>query len=136
MGLLAFERDRLAAALPIRSHTECASMEQVMPNVTAITNNKPSAGSGARVSRSTGRACVQLPGERTLEARPHDGDGATPISGRLAADLVLGSGLFEQIAADMTRLDREIAAKPAQISFDEALAQFKGPIVSMKGWGL
>lgn len=36
----------------------------------------------------------------------------------------------------MTRLDREIAAKPAQISFDEALAQFKGPIVSMKGWGL
>lgn len=107
-----------------------------MPNVTAITDDKPSAGSGARVSRSTGRGSVQLPGNGTLEARPHDGDGATPLSGRLAADLVLGSGLFEQIAEDIARLDREIAAKPAQISFDEALAQFKGPIVSMKGWGL
>jgi hypothetical protein len=57
-------------------------------------------------------------------------------SPRDAAAVVIATGIFDDIARDMTRLDREIAAKPAQISFDEALAQFKGPIVSMKGWGL
>lgn len=108
-----------------------------MSDVTAITDDKPSAGSGARVSRSTGRACVQLPGDGTLEARPHDGDRPPPISGRLAADRIIGSGIFEAIAADMTRIDREIKASATpRPPFEEVLAKSGATFIAMRGWGL
>ena len=87
----------------------------------------------ARIIRFPGNPRMAK-GAYALDADAHRP--AVPLSAKDAAGAVLASGLLERIAEDIARLDREIAAKPARISFDEALAMFKGPIVAMKGWGL
>lgn len=73
----------------------------------------------------------------------HSGDNpplsakSAPLSAKSAANAVVASGFFEALAADMTRIDREIKARATPTpSFEEILAKCKGPIVAMKGWGL
>lgn len=112
-----------------------------MTDVSAIADDTGSSGPSARVSRRTGRGDHQPVRNPALEAGAHEGNRAEPCSPREAADRVLGSGLFEQIAADMIRIDREIvaSAKPRP-DFWEAFAAYAAktnmPIIAMKGWGL
>ncbi len=60
-----------------------------------------------------------------------------PCSPAVAANRVIASGIFDQIAADMIRLDREIAVRATpRPSFEEVLAKSGAKFVAMKGWGL
>lgn len=60
-----------------------------------------------------------------------------PCSPAVAANRVIASGIIDQIAADMIRLDREIAARATpRPSFEEVLAKSDAKFVAMKGWGL
>lgn len=108
-----------------------------MTNVTAIADDTGSSGPSARVSRRTGRGDHQPVRNTALEARAHEGHRAKPCTAREAADRILVSGLFERIAADMIRIDREITARAApRPSFEEVLAKSNAKFVAMKGWGL
>lgn len=112
-----------------------------MTNVTAIADNTGSSGPSARVSGRTGRGDHQPFRNPALEAGSHEGNRAKPCTAREAADRILVSGLFEQIAADMIRLDREIVAnaKPRP-DFWETFAAYAAktnmPVIAMRGWGL
>ena len=60
-----------------------------------------------------------------------------PCSPAVAANRVIASGIFDQIAADMIRIDREIAARVTpRPSFEDVLAKSDAKFVAMKGWGL
>lgn len=108
-----------------------------MTDATAIADDTGSSGPSARVSGRTGRGDHQPFRNPALEAGSHEGNRAKPCTAREAADRILVSGLFEQIAADMTRIDREIKATATPTpSWDEVMAKCNGPIVAMKGWGL
>jgi hypothetical protein len=63
---------------------------------------------------------------------------AVPLSPAAAAQRAIEGGIFESIAHDMTRIDREITARatPVSSSWDEIMKNHKGPTVAMKGWGL
>lgn len=62
---------------------------------------------------------------------------AAPCSPTVAANRVIASGIFEAIAADMIRIDREIAARATpRPSFEEVLAKSDAKFIAMKGWGL
>lgn len=60
-----------------------------------------------------------------------------PCSPVEAANRVIASGIFDQIAADMTRIDREIKARATpRPCFWDVLAKSNAKFVAMKGWGL
>lgn len=62
---------------------------------------------------------------------------AVPLSPAAAVERVIASGIFERIAAEMTRTDREIKATATPTPpFNEVMAKCKGPIVAMRGWAL
>lgn len=60
-----------------------------------------------------------------------------PCSPAVAANRVVASGIIDQIAADMIRINREIAARATpRPSFEDVLAKSDAKFVAMKGWGL
>lgn len=98
-----------------------------------------------RLARGGSRGSVRLPATEALAAGAHALDcdahrGAVPLNPAAAAQRVIESGIFEQIAADMIRVDREIVAnaKPRP-DFWETFAAYAAktnmPIVAMRGWG-
>lgn len=108
-----------------------------MTDVSEIADHTGSSGPSARVSRRTGRGVLSAVRNPALEAGTHEGNRAEPCTARDAADRILVSGLFERIAADMIRIDREITARAApRPSFEEVLAKSNAKFVAMKGWGL
>lgn len=97
----------------------------------------------SRLARGRAGGSVRLPGTEALARGAHALDAnahrdAVYLSPAAAAQSVIASGIFERIAADMIRIDREIKARatPVPSSWDEIMKNHKGPIVAMKGWGL
>lgn len=86
------------------------------------------------------RGTFQLPDAEGMAVRlaPVVGHTARPtLTAADAANKVIASGFFNQLAADMTRIDREIRDRATPTPpLDEIMAKCKGPIIAMKGWGL
>lgn len=95
-----------------------------------------------RLARSGGRGSVRFPNATPMAAGAHalDADArrnAVRLSPAAAVERVIASGIFERIAAEMTRTDREIKATATPTPpFNEVMAKCKGPIVAMRGWAL
>lgn len=98
-----------------------------------------------RGSTETGRlACLsergtfQLPDAEGMAAGMVTEVGhRTPCSPVEAARRLIASGIFDQIAAEMTRIDREIKARATpRPPFEEVLAKSGAKFIAMKGWGL
>ena len=90
------------------------------------------------LGRLSERGAVRLPNAQRMAAGVAAEIGhRAPCSPSIAADRVIASGIFEQIAADMTRLNREIAARATpRPPFEEVLAKSGAKFIAMKGWGL
>lgn len=98
-----------------------------------------------RGSDETGRlaflregGAVQLPDAQGMAAGVAVEVGHRALcSPTVAANRVIASGIFDQIAKDMIRVDREIKARATpRLSFEEVLAKSGAKFVAMKGWGL
>lgn len=91
-----------------------------------------------RVARPREGGDVQLPDAQGMAAGVAAEIGhRAPCSSAVAANRVIASGIFEAIAADMIRIDREIAARAtSRPSFEEVLAKSDAKFIAMKGWGL
>lgn len=103
-----------------------------------MTNDIRGSATAQRLACGSSRGSVRLPNAQDLAAgvAPVVGHSG-PMSPAGAAAAVIGSGLFEQIAADMTRLNREIAARATpRPSFEDVLAKSGAKLIAMRGWGL
>lgn len=74
---------------------------------------------------------------RGLDAEKPSPACGSPRTGKSASSAVIASGLFEAIAADIARLNREIAARATpRPPFNEVLAASGAKFVAIRGWAL
>lgn len=107
-----------------------------------MTNDIRGSATVERLARGRSGGSVRLPatealatGSYALDANAHSD--AVRLSPAAAVERVIASGIFERIAAEMTRTDREIKATATPTPpFNEVMAKCKGPIVAMRGWAL